>query len=245
LNASADFQPLPAPQILLHDGPCIVVFKPGGLLTQGPPGVDSMEMRVRQYLRQRENKAGKIYLGVPHRLDRPAAGVMVFARHVRAAQRIAAQFEKRTVVKKYWALVDGNIEPEEGTWVDFMRKIPDRPQSEIVDENTAGAQRAVLHYQVKQRTDGMTWIEIELETGRTHQIRLQAASRGHSIIGDSLYGNEQPFGPQTSDQRQRWIALLARRLKLRHPTEDKIVDIHAPIPDCWQQFDFFDFSSAS
>ena len=203
-----------------------------------------MEMRVKQYLRQRENKQGKIYLGIPHRLDRPVAGVMVFARHVRAAQRIAAQFEKRSVVKKYWAIVDGNVEADEGTWIDFMRKIPDRPQSEVVDENVAGAQRAVLNYKVKQRADDMTWIEIELVTGRTHQIRVQAASRGHSILGDSLYGNQKSFGPQIFDQRQRWIALLSHRLKLRHPTEDKIVDICSPIPDCWNPLaEAFNFNS--
>ncbi len=100
----------PAPEILLHSGPCIVAWKPPGLLTQAPPGIDSLEARVKDWLRGTEQKSGNIYLGVPHRLDRPVSGALVFARHVRAAQRLSRQFEARTVRKIYWACVSGVVE---------------------------------------------------------------------------------------------------------------------------------------
>src|SRR5262249_40988558 len=100
---------------LYDDGPCLVVNKPAGVLTQAPAGIDSMEMRVKAFYRAREGKEGNIYLGLPHRLDRPVTGAIVFARHVRAASRLAPQFENRTVTKVYWALVQGDVDGDEGT----------------------------------------------------------------------------------------------------------------------------------
>ncbi len=219
-----------------------MVNKPAGVLTQAPPGIDSMERRVKQYLRQRENKEGKIYLGVPHRLDRPVGGVMVFARHIRATQRICAQFERREVTKKYWAIVSGVVSPEHGTWIDWMRKLPDRAQSEIADSSTERAQQAILNYRVRHTTNDRSWLEIELETGRTHQIRLQCSHHGHPILGDELYRSDVPFGPESVDIRKRWIALISRQLKFYHPTEDKTVDVIAPVPSCWQDLQGFDFT---
>src|SRR3954468_9790405 len=105
----------PELDILYDDGPCLVVNKPAGVLTQAPEGIDSMEVRVKAFYREREGKEGNIYLGLPHRLDRPGAGGIVFARHVRAAQRLSRQFEDRTVTKVYWAIVEGNVQLEEAT----------------------------------------------------------------------------------------------------------------------------------
>ena len=118
--------------LLYEKGPCLVVVKPGGLATQAPPGIDSLEVRVKEFLRTRDGKTGKVYLGIPHRLDRPVSGVMVLARHVRAARCLAEQFEARTVIKKYWAVVEGVVSPDAGTWTDHLRKIPEAAQVEIV-----------------------------------------------------------------------------------------------------------------
>ena len=118
--------------ILYEEGPCLVVVKPGGVATQAPPGIDSLEVRVKQFLRVRDSKPGNVYLGVPHRLDRPVSGVMVLARHVRAARRLSEQFEARTVRKTYWAVVEGKVSPDCGTWTDHLRKIPDAAQVEVV-----------------------------------------------------------------------------------------------------------------
>lgn len=219
--------------ILYEEGPCLVVAKPGGLLTQAPPAIDSLELRIKGFLKVRDSKSGKVYLGVPHRLDRPVSGVMVFAKHVRAARRIAEQFEGRTVQKKYWTVVEGNVVPERGSWRDYIRKIPDIAQAEIVDHGHPGSRIAVLHYRVLAHLDGAAWLEIELETGRMHQIRLQAASRGHPVVGDSLYGSSVAFGPQTEDIRGRWIALHARTLRFRHPMTRETVHQTAPLPQPW------------
>src|ERR1700757_2259751 len=99
----------PGFEILLEDGPVLVVQKPAGIATQAPPGIDSLEARIRAFIKERDAKPGNIYLGIPHRLNRPVSGVMVFAKHVRAARRLAKQFEARTVRKLYWAAVAGRV----------------------------------------------------------------------------------------------------------------------------------------
>src|SRR5689334_12976722 len=113
---------MPGFDILYEQGPCLVVNKPPGLLTQAPPGIDSLELRVKRFLKAREHQPGNVYLGVPHRVDRPVSGVIVLAKHVRAARRLSEQFEARTVRKIYWALVEGHVTPESGTWTDQLKK---------------------------------------------------------------------------------------------------------------------------
>ena len=193
-----------------------------------------MELKMKRYLRDRDNKPGKVYLGVPHRLDRPVSGVMVLALHQRAAKRISDQFQRRDVNKTYWACVCGAELPQQATWVDFMRKVPGEARSEICDETADGAKQAVLHYRVLQQRGNKSWLEIQLETGRTHQIRLQCGSRKIPIIGDLLYGSDQPFGENHEDERRRCIALHARHLHLRHPMLDKYIEQTAELPANWE-----------
>lgn len=219
--------------ILYEQGPCLVVNKPGGLLTQAPPEIDSLEVRVKRFLKLRGEKPGKVYLGVPHRLDRPVSGAMVLALHVRAARRLSEQFEARRVRKTYWALAAGNVEPAEGTWTDYLRKIDGEPRTVVVDQHDPDGRLAILHYRVLGRHEHGSWLEIELETGRTHQIRVQAASRGFPLLGDIFYGSRLPFGPPTDDERQRLIALHARLLAFQHPMSNEAVSIEAPLPAAW------------
>ena len=220
-------------EILYEQGPCLVVVKPPGLLTQAPPGIDSLETRIKSFLKDRENKPGKVYLGVPHRLDRPASGAMVFAKHVRAARRLSEQFERRSVKKVYWGCVEGKVEPAEGTWIDFVRKVPDEARAEVVDSKHPDGRIAVLHYRTLDTGTWGSWLEIELETGRTHQIRIQAASRGYPVLGDAQYGSGVAFGPQPADPRLRAIALHARSLEFEHPMTREDVSVEAPTPDSW------------
>ncbi|MBX3415764.1 MAG: RNA pseudouridine synthase [Pirellulales bacterium] len=224
-------------EILYEAGPCLAVAKPAGLLTQAPPGIDSLETRIKAFYKHRESKQGKVYLGVPHRLDRPASGAMVFARHVRAARRLSEQFEARTVRKTYWALVGGVGLPERDTWRDFVRKIPDQPRAEVVAADHADAREAVLHYRVLGASAAWSWLEIELETGRMHQVRLQAASRGWPVLGDALYGSPLPFGVQHTDERLRAIALHARSLAFCHPMTHADVSVTAPLSTDWTTLD--------
>jgi 23S rRNA pseudouridine1911/1915/1917 synthase len=224
---------LPDLSILYDDGPCLVVNKPSGLLTQAPRGIDSLEIWVRDCWKTREEIEGNIYVGIIHRLDRPVSGATLFARHVRAAQRLSRQFQERTVSKTYWAVVEGRVEPDEGTWTDHLHKRHGMAQSIVVPEDDPRGKRAVLHYRVLDRLENATWLEIQLETGRTHQIRVQAASRSHAVLGDSQYGAVSPFGPPTEELRDRAIALHARELGFRHPMREEQALITAPLPEYW------------
>jgi 23S rRNA pseudouridine1911/1915/1917 synthase len=226
--------------ILYDSGPCLVVNKPPGLLTQAPAGIDSLEVRVKAFYREREQKEGNIYLGVPHRLDRPVSGAIVFARHVRAAQRLSTQFENRTVTKVYWAVVEGDVQPDEGTWTDYLHKRHGMAQAIVVPSDDPRGKLAVMNYRVLTRMRTGTWLEVDLETGRTHQIRVQAASRGHPVVGDAQYGSTQPFGEQFDDERLRAIALHARQLGFNHAMTGEAVDIFAPAPPAWRAVNVID-----
>lgn len=231
----------PGFEILYEEGPCLGVLKPSGLLTQAPPPIDSLESRIKQFLKVRDHKPGRVYLGVPHRLDRPVSGVMVFAKHVRAARRLAEQFQGRTVDKRYWALVAGCVVEDAGTWADHLRKVPNEPRVEVSSPSAAGARRAVLHFRVLERgklplsEQAVSWLEINLETGRMHQIRVQASSRGFAVLGDRQYGSAWDFGPPATDERQRAIALHACRLTFRHPMSRDTVTLEAPPPAPWYE----------
>jgi 23S rRNA pseudouridine1911/1915/1917 synthase len=231
--------------ILLEDGPCLAVLKPAGLATQAPPGIDSAEARIKDYWRAREGKPGNIYLGLPHRLDRAASGVLLVARHVRAAQRISQQFERRQVHKVYWAAVAGAVDPPEGSWCDRLKKVYGHPQATIVDPDDPQGREAVLHYRTLGRTPHGSLLEIELVTGRTHQIRVQAASRGWPVLGDELYGCGIPFGPQHDDARLRAIALHGRRLELRHPMTGAPLTVEAPLPAMWEELNLDSAAAAA
>lgn len=224
----------PSFEILHEDAQCLVVAKPSGLLTQAPPGIDSLEIRIKRYLRQTAEAGREPYLGVPHRLDRPASGVMVFAKTRTAAQRISEQFQDQRVEKTYWALVQGEVSQESGSWIDFMRKIDGEARSELVAEQDPGAQRAVLHFTRLGKPESYTWLAIKLETGRTHQIRLQTSSRGLPILGDDLYGSKVIFGETFDDARLRAIALHARDIKFFHPKTRDLMSFAAPISATWQ-----------
>jgi 23S rRNA pseudouridine1911/1915/1917 synthase len=227
--------PSPTFSILYEQGPCLVVLKPAGLLTQAPPGIDSLEVQIKAFLKERDSKPGGVYLGVPHRLDRPSTGAMVFAKHVRAAQRLSKQFERREVRKIYWTCVAGKVDPPEGTWTDHLWKFHGKAHSEVVDPSHPHGQLAVLHYRTLGEHHHGVWLEIELETGRTHQIRVQAASRGHAILGDSHYGSSLAFGEQFADERLRAIALHSRLLEFQHPMSRELVSITAPLGEAWRE----------
>ncbi len=247
-------------EILYEQNGCLVVNKPPGVLTQAPPGIDSLEVRVKAYLAG-DGGAEGVYLGVPHRLDRPASGAIIFAKDSRTTRKLGAQFENRRVHKVYWACVEGRIEPPSGRWEDFLYKVAGEPRAEVVGPGHPEGRHAALHYRVlgtvpivvaglgTERSlvvgghengtvplDGAAWgsfLEIELETGRTHQIRVQAASRGHPVLGDKQYGSTVAFGPQFEDERLNAIALHARSLTFRNPETRETVTVVAPLPEYW------------
>jgi 23S rRNA pseudouridine1911/1915/1917 synthase len=221
-------------QILFEDNHCLAVAKPAPLLTQAPPQVPSLEALVKAYLRDKYRKPGNVYLGVPHRLDRPVSGVVLFARNTKAAQRLAEQFRGRSVTKIYWGAVEGTVLPADGIWEDWLHKIKEEARAEIVGAQAEGARFARLHYRVLGPCDGGTLLEFTPETGRMHQIRLQAARRGWPIRGDVLYGARLPFGPPAELPRDRILALHARSLTFLHPIRYEPITVTAPLPDAWR-----------
>jgi 23S rRNA pseudouridine1911/1915/1917 synthase len=222
--------------VLYEDNHCLAVSKPAPLLTQGvPPGIPTLEAMAKAYLKERYHKAGNVYLGIPHRLDRPVSGVVLFARNTKAAQRLAEQFQNRTVTKIYWAAVEGDVEPAEGRWEDWLLKLPEEARTERVEAGTPGARHAVLAYRRLACGAGCTLLEIRPETGRMHQIRVQAAVRGWPVRGDVLYGAQQPFGPPAELPRERVIALHARQLTFLHPIRYEPITVVAPLPELWKE----------
>ncbi len=223
--------------ILYEDNHVLAVAKPAGLLTQAPPGVPSLEEQARAYLKEKYAKPGNVYLGVPHRLDRPVSGVVVFARSTKAARRLSEQFHARQVEKNYWALVErspaGDLPPEEGAWEDWLVKVKDEARAERVAPEAPGARLAVTRFRKLREADGSALLEIEPLTGRMHQIRVQTAVRGWPVRGDSLYGARTPFGPPAELPRDRAIALHARRLTVLHPIRFEPVALTAPLSADW------------
>jgi 23S rRNA pseudouridine1911/1915/1917 synthase len=222
------------PAVLYEDNHCLAVAKPAPLLTQGvPAGLPTLEGWARDYIRAKYHKAGNVYLGIPHRLDRPVSGVVLFARTSKAAARLAEQFQKHQVAKVYWALVEGDVQPPEGTWEDWLRKLPDEARAEVAAPEGPGAKYAVLDYRRLRAADGGALVELRPRTGRMHQLRVQAAARGHPIQGDELYGSAAPFGPPADLPRDRVIALHARGLTFLHPIRYEPMTVMAPLPGYW------------
>jgi 23S rRNA pseudouridine1911/1915/1917 synthase len=227
----------PAEDLLLYeDNHCLVLNKPAGLLTQGvPAGIPTLEALAKDYLRQRYHKRGGVYLGIPHRLDRPVSGVVVFARNTKAARRLAAQFQQHQVEKIYWAALEGEIAPPAGVWEDWLRKVPEAARAEAAAADAPGAKHARLCYRRLGRCRGGSWVEFRPTTGRMHQLRLQAALHGHPVQGDWLYGARLPFGPPGESPRDRPIALHAHCLTFLHPIRYEPLTVVAPLPVLWSE----------
>jgi 23S rRNA pseudouridine1911/1915/1917 synthase len=227
------------PKILHEASGVIGLWKPSGLPTQAPPGIASAEAWLRERL-----GPGR-YLGVPHRLDRGVSGIMLFASTPRAARQLSRQFERRTVSKAYLALAAAEAAagavaaledaPEGVTWTDILEKVPDEPRARVVTAASGGGKPAAARARLLGRFPAMQAVLLYLEpqTGRMHQLRVQAAARGLPILGDTLYGG--PLGPFVSpaDPRQAAIALHAWRITFTDPGTAALVTLQAPLPAAW------------
>ena len=226
-------------EILCEDGPLIAINKPAGLLTQGvPQGHPTLEARVKSYLKRKHAKPGNVYLGVPHRLDRPVSGIVVFAKNSKAAARLAEQFRERSVQKIYLTVTERVPDRPSGRLTDWLLKDAAAAHVTVVEPNTAGAKEAVLDYRVLAEHNGRALVEVELHTGRMHQIRVQLASRGWNIVGDLQYGATLTLEElATHDRQSSSIALHAWRLTLFHPIRYDQLTLEAPVPPDWDRHD--------
>lgn len=215
------------PTVLFEDNHLLVVDKPAGLATMGVAAdVPSAVRWAAAYLKARYHKPGNVFVGVVSRLDSLVSGVLVLARTSKAAQRLSAQFREHQVDKRYRALVSGAWEHAQWSELqDWLCKDEARHRMQIVRAGSPGAQLAQLRVRPLAITDDHSVLEIDLHSGRKHQIRVQLAHRGHPILGDRKYGAES-----------RWpkgIALHCHELSLEHPTLKQRLTFRAPLPAYW------------
>ncbi len=214
-------------EVLFEDNHCLAIRKEAGRLSAHYAGTEEpLDREARAYLKAKYHKPGNVFLGVVHRLDRPVSGVLLFARTSKAAARLSEQFREGTIEKVYWAVVEGDWSEPAGSLVDWLRKNDEAARVEVVSESTPGARQAVLHYTRKARHQGLTWLEIRPQTGRTHQLRVQLATRGFPIFADAKYGGLSTFGPA--------IGLHARSLTFLHPTRMEPITVVAEVPRTWR-----------
>ena len=211
---------------ILHlDNHLLGLYKPAGLLVQGDEsGEISLLELGKSWLKKEYHKPGRAFLGMVHRLDRPVAGVVLFCRTSKAAARISEQFRAGTARKTYLAVVEGRPEDDQGHLSNFIEK--NAKNSKIVSVPTEKSRIATLSYRVLDTTGSSSLLEVQLETGRKHQIRLQFSYLGHPILGDKRYGSTKAL-----DRRQ--IALFAKALTIMHPTRNAEITIDAPLPKGW------------
>ena len=200
-------------KIIEEDNHIIVVEKPVNIPSQqDKTGDTDMLSIIKEYLKETYHKPGNVYVGLVHRLDRPVGGVMVFAKTSKAASRLSEAVRSKKFKKIYLAIVDGRMEEKTGILEDYLWKNQKTNLSKVVSENTKNAKYAKLEYEVLtyQEDINLSVLKIKLHTGRHHQIRVQLASRGHSLYGDQKYGTRG---------RGKQICLWAYKLSFEHPTK--------------------------
>jgi 23S rRNA pseudouridine1911/1915/1917 synthase len=213
--------------VLYEDNHLLAVNKPAVLPTMGvAKDQPSLVTAARAYLKAKYAKPGNVYLGVVSRLDSVVTGVVLFARTSKAAARLTEQFRSREVEKTYWAIVEGMPDPPAARCDDWVIKNEAAHKIQVVGRNAPGAQEAILSYRTLSEADAGAMLEVQLQSGRKHQIRVQLAHRGHPILGDRKYGARTRFTPG--------IALHARQLELTHPVRKTPLSLVAPLPDSWR-----------
>lgn len=207
------------------DNHLLALYKPSGLLVQGDPTGDACLLELgKQWIKARFGKPGRVFLAMVHRLDRPAAGVVLFARTSKAAGRLARQFRDRSVAKRYLVVVHGSVRVASGRLIDHIEH--QRRVSRVVPLPTRTSQEARLTYRVLDKSVRASLLQVHLETGRRHQIRIQLARLGHPILGDLRYGADKPLP-------DKQIALLAQALSVDHPTLGRRLTVEVPVPQGW------------
>ena len=212
-------------KVLYEDNHIIVVEKTPNIPSQSDKtGDEDMLTLVKEYIKEKYNKPGNVYLGLVHRLDRPVGGVMVFARTSKAASRLSEQVRQKIFKKKYLAVVDGKVKNKKGTLEDYLYKDERNNISKVVSKEKKNSKLAKLDYEVLTYNEvkDLSLLEINLHTGRHHQIRVQLSNFGHSIFGDQKYGTRG---------KGKQIALWAYELTIEHPiTKEKMVFKDLPEP---------------
>lgn len=215
-----------------EDNHLIVVNKPSGLLVQGDhTGDKTLTEYVKEYIKDKYDKPGEVFLGVVHRIDRPVSGLVIFARTSKALERMNEQFRDHKIFKTYWAIVKRRPRVESGRLVHWLTKNPEKNISKASDVENSKGLRSELDYKVLGVLNEHYLLQINPKTGRPHQIRVQLATIGSPIRGDLKYGYSRP-------NEDKSICLHARKLHFIHPVKKEPITLVAALPDYefWNQF---------
>ncbi|MBF6598406.1 MAG: RNA pseudouridine synthase [Fermentimonas sp.] len=219
--------------VLYEDNHIIIVNKASGEIVQGDKTGDKpLSEIVKEYLKEKYNKPGNVFCGVTHRLDRPTTGVVVFAKTSKALSRLNEMFRDDKVDKIYWAIVKNNPPKHEDTLVHWLIKSEKNNKSTAYDKEKQGTKKAVLHYKIIGTSENYFLLEVNLETGRHHQIRTQLAKIGCPIKGDLKYG-------ATRSNSDGSISLHSRAISFMHPVSNTKIEVTAPVPkdNLWESFE--------
>lgn len=225
--------------VVYEDNHIIIVNKTASEIVQGDKTGDvPLSETVKQYLKEKYHKPGNVFIGVTHRLDRPVSGLVVFAKTSKALSRLNEMFKNSEVKKTYWAIVKQTPAETEGELVNYLVRNEKQNKSYAYDTEKPGSKKAILHYRLIARSDNYCLLEVDLKTGRHHQIRCQLAKMGCPIKGDLKYGfpRSNPDGS---------ICLHARRVRFVHPVSKEQIDVVAPVPsdNLWRSFEERDLQS--
>ncbi|WP_299837935.1 RluA family pseudouridine synthase [uncultured Tenacibaculum sp.] len=211
-------------QVLHEDNHLIIINKRSGDIVQGDKTGDKpLSDVVKEYIKDKYNKPGNVFLGTVHRLDRPTSGIVIYARTSKALERLNKMLREKQIKKTYWAVVKGHPNKEKDSLTNFLKKNPKNNKSKAYNHEVSGSKKAILHYTVLRKLDRYSLLEVGLETGRHHQIRCQLSNIGHPIKGDLKYGFPR-------SNKNASIHLLAKKIEFIHPvSKDKIV-VNAPTP---------------
>ena len=219
-------------KVLYEDNHIIVINKAAGEIVQGDKtGDESLCDTMKAYIKEKYAKPGNVFIGLPHRLDRPVSGIVVFAKTSKALERLNRMFSEGAVKKIYWALTKGIPTPAEAELETWILRNEKMNKSFSYPKEVKGSKRARLHYRLAAASQNYNLIEVELKTGRHHQIRCQLSSIGCPIKGDLKYG-AQRSNPDGS------ISLHARYIEFIHPVSKELIQVTAPLPQdkLWQSF---------
>ena len=212
-------------QVLYDDNHIIIINKRAGDITQGDKTGDKpLSDVVKEYVKDKYNKPGNVFIGTVHRLDRPTSGIVIFARTSKALERLNKMLRDKTINKTYWALVKNKPKKESDTLIDFLKKDTKKNKSFVYKKEIEGSKKATLHYKIIKKLDNYSLLEIDLETGRHHQIRTQLSYIGSPIKGDLKYGFDR-------SNKDGSISLHARKIEFIHPVSKENISLIAPTPD--------------
>lgn len=211
-------------QIVYEDNHLLIINKKAGQLVQGDKtGDESLLDSIKNFIKKRDEKPGNVFLGLVHRIDRPTSGLVIYAKTSKALSRLTQMVKNREIKKTYWAIVPKELIPQSQRLVHYLKKNEKNNKAIIFPKPTDGAKEAILTYTVIKLLDNYQILEIDLETGRHHQIRAQLSKTGIPIKGDLKYG-----APRSNSDGS--ISLHARKLEFTHPVTKEFLSVEAPVP---------------